>query len=199
MKRIDLKNSFETLKRGESTKISEGVHARLIKKEDFSHLVEMLNNPSMNKYLFYAPAPAEAFEGFFNPMIEAAAVAIEKNEWPDAACLILVDNDGHFLGNIGLVQNPFLEGNLEVGFHIIESVWGKGTATAITKFVCAIAFSQLNAYKLCADCYGGNTGSIKVLEKAGFTKEGNQKAYYVDDDKLLFGLTKEDYSSSSII
>jgi RimJ/RimL family protein N-acetyltransferase len=78
-------------------------------------------------------------------MIEAAVVAIDKNEWPDAACLILEDEEGQFLGNIGLVQNPFLVGNLEIGFHIVAAAWGKGIATVIAKFVSDIAFSHLNA------------------------------------------------------
>jgi hypothetical protein len=65
MKNTPLENSFVALKRGESTKVSEGLKVRLIQKDDFNPLVEMLNNPACNKYLFYAPAPAEAFEGFF--------------------------------------------------------------------------------------------------------------------------------------
>lgn len=199
MKHSTIESSFEAIKQGQTVNITTGVNTRLIRMMDFNSLVEMLNDSATNKYLFYAPAPAEAFEGFFNPMIEAAANAIEKNEWPDAACLIMENDEGHFLGNIGLVQNPFLQGNLEIGFHIVDSAWRKGIATLMTKFVCNIAFDHLGAYKLCADCYGGNIGSIKVLEKTGFTKEGCQKAYYGDDDKLLFGLTKEEYSSKSII
>ena len=193
MKSSEVALAFDVIKKGAPAELSQNVNIRLIKKEDFNPLVEMLNNPVANKYLFYAPA--EAFEGFFNPMIEAAALAIKNNSWPDAACLIIENDEGGFLGNIGLAQNPFLTGNLEIGFHIEPTAWGKGIATLVAKFTIDIAFNHLEAYKLCADCYGGNIGSIKVLEKVGFLKEGCQKAYYNnEDDKLLFGLAKTQYS-----
>ena len=197
MKSSEVENSFEELKQGKSSKISEHVNVRLIRQEDFNELVEMLNNPSINKYLFYAPAPAEAFEGFFHPMIEAAKQAIDNNEWPDAACLIFRDHNDNFLGNAGLAQSPFLVGNFEIGFHIAKNASGKGLATMAAKFVRDIAFNHLSAYKLCADCYGGNIGSTKVLEKAGFVKEGRQESYYDNkDDKLIYGLNSTQYLAS---
>jgi RimJ/RimL family protein N-acetyltransferase len=195
MKSGEVEKAFGLITKGESAQIGKNVNIRLIKMEDFNPLVKMLNNPAANKFLFYAPAPAEAFEGFFNPMIEAAALAIKNNTWPDAACLIIENDDGDFLGNIGLAQNPFLSGNLEIGFHIEPSAWGKGIATLVASFTIDIAFNHLDVYKLCADCYGSNTGSVKVLEKVGFLKEGCQKGYYNnEDDKLIFGLTKNEYS-----
>lgn len=190
---IDI-NAFESLKQGKSYKLSEQYNISLIRQEDFTDIVTMLNTDSVNKYLFYAPAPSELFEMFFNPMIEEAQESMSKNEWPSSAGLVIRDNENNFIGNAGLAQAPFLEGNYEMGFHIIEAAWGKGLATLIAGFMTTLAFDHLSAYKLTADCYGGNTGSVKVLEKIGFKQEGNLVDYYKTDDKLFFGLTKSQFS-----
>lgn len=193
----DLAKSFELLKQGKSCAISENISISLINKNDFNDIVTMLNSAKVNKYLFYAPATAEVFEGFFTPLIKDAEQSILKKEWPNAAGIVIRDHEHNFIGNAGLIQNPFLVGNFEIGYHISEKAWGKGVATLVSDFLTNIAFSHLGAYKISADCYAKNIGSIKVLEKSGYKNEGCLKEYYnKEDDKMIFGITKAQFLDS---
>jgi len=188
-------NAYEPLINGKSAPLSDKLNISLIKQEDFNEIVKMLNTDRVNKYLFYAPSPPEVFEMFFNPMIEDTKQALSDKKWPNSAGLVIRDSSHNFVGNAGMSQNPFLSGNYEMGFHLAESSWRKGIATLIAEFITELAFNHLQAYKLSADCYAQNLGSVKVLEKAGFSQEGCLIDYYNnEDDKLIFGITKQQFS-----
>ncbi len=191
--------SYNHLLKGGIFNLSEGLEVSLLTKDDFNDIVKMLSDNNVNKYLYFAPAPPEVYGMFFNPLIEEIEQSISENKWSNSPVFVARDNNGNFEGMIGLTVTPFLDGNYEVGYQLPESSWGKGIATKLSKFAFNIAFNELGAYKVGADCYAGNIGSIKVLEKVGMKKEGNLKNYYKIEDKfdnkLFFGITKDEYSS----
>lgn len=200
-----LKNKFNSekavkiLKNGKAYEITKNLSVAFITKYDFNDIVKMLNNAKVNKYLYFAPAPTEAFESFFYPIIEEIEQAVRKKEWPNSATIIIRDRLNNYMGMGALIQNPFLPGNFEIGFQLPEIAWGKGISTLISTFLTNIAFRQLEAYKITADCYGKNKGSIKVLEKTGYTKEGDLTDYFINknekDSKLFFGMTETQFSN----
>lgn len=76
---------------------------------------------------------------------------------------------GH-ISMYGIKRLPFLSGL--VGYSIDEAFIGKGIATEAVKLVTAFGFEQLRLHRLEAYVSPQNTGSIRVLEKAGFFNEG---------------------------
>lgn len=102
------------------------------------------------------------------------------------------------MGMVGLTQVMLLQGNFEIGFQLPEHAWRQGIATTACQLLTYIAFSELNAHKLAADCYAQNIGSAAVLKESGFVQEGHQTGYYklntTNDDRLIFGLTSTQYS-----
>ena len=83
-----------------------------------------------------------------------------------------------------------------VGYWIGQPYSGAGHATAAVRAVASHAFEELRLHRLEASCLPINAASRRVLEKSGFRKEGEAKAYLkingVWADHLLFGLLSED-------
>ena len=114
---------------------------------------------------------------------------------PDFLFKVCIFGDGG-VGKTTLI-NRYLTGNFEIGFQLPVYAWRKGIATTACKFLTILAFEELNAHKIAADCYFSNIGSAKTLKKCGYRQEGIQKNYYkLDsgfDDRLMFGMTREQF------
>ena len=170
----------------------------LLTANDLPDICKMLDDPEVSKYLFFAPSPHEVYQGYFQPIIEEIEKAKSENRLPNTVNLIIRHKDtNQFCGEIGLAPIDFHPGNYEIGYQIPTHAWGKGLATLGCQFMTLIAFDDLEAHKVTADCYAGNMGSARVLEKSGYIREGCSKGYYQDanrsDDKLYFGMTKAQF------
>ena len=87
--------------------------------------------------------------------------------------------DGEVAGNIVVFD---ASGKREVGYWIGKQFWGKGIATAALRQVLAeVETRPLHAYVA-----AGNVGSIRVLEKCGFTIVGHESS--ADGDGVLLEL-----------
>jgi RimJ/RimL family protein N-acetyltransferase len=84
---------------------------------------------------------------------------------------ISVASTGEKLGNIGLKLTDVKEGIVEVGFMLKEEAQGKGYATEALNLVAEYVFHTLKLNKISAICSTGNTGSYRLLEKVGFSRE----------------------------
>jgi ribosomal-protein-alanine N-acetyltransferase len=83
-----------------------------------------------------------------------------------------------------------------LGYWIGQPFAGKGIATAAVRTVSRFAFQSARLHRLEASCLPTNLASRRVLEKAGFVKEGEARAYLkingVWADHVLFGLVCDD-------
>lgn len=103
--------------------------------------------------------------------------------------------NGKVAGNITVERLPDVRKNdAELGYLFAREYWGKGIATVAAKLICDIAFRELSLNRLTAQVYEGNIASRRVLEKCGFTLEGNLKNAVTKGDKvynlLIFGKLK---------
>lgn len=77
---------------------------------------------------------------------------------------------------VGLIfQKDVYRKSTEIGYWIGESFWGKGIATQAVGLLVHHAFEELGLARLYAGIFEYNVGSIRVLEKNGFQKEGISK------------------------
>lgn len=184
---------------GKPFRLLDEYNMKFICRDDIPDIVSMLADPDVAKYLYYAPAPAEVYESYFGPIISDTSTALDEKRWPSSPTYVIRDDKNNFCGMCGLSNVMFLSGNFEVGYQLPKQVWGKGIATAACKVLTNLAFKTLNAHKVEASCYSQNIGSSRVLEKAGYNKEGTQMGYYKVDndinDRLLFGMTKDQFNT----
>ena len=89
-----------------------------------------------------------------------------------------------------------------LGYWIGQPYAGAGHATAAVRAVARYAFADLRLHRLEASCLPINTASRRVLEKSGFRKEGEARAYLKINgrwaDHLLFGLLSEDAERADV-
>ncbi|MDD1796067.1 GNAT family N-acetyltransferase [Enterovibrio sp. ZSDZ42] len=192
---------MNTFKRGQAIPLIDGYTIALIQRSDLDDIIEMLGEPKVTEYLYFAPAPEDVYRGYFGPIIESTVEAIGHGEWPESPTSVIRDSEGRFMGMVGLHAVMFLKGNYELGFQFTEKAWGKGLASSGSEFLLSIAFDVFGAHKVTADCYRSNVGSYKTLLKVGLVEEGCQAAYYKTqtgfDDRLHYGMTKAQYSALS--
>jgi len=77
------------------------------------------------------------------------------------------------IGYCGLFFFPDIEGQaeVEIGYRLARSVWGKGYATEAAKAVRDYAFNVLRLERLIAMIDPSNIASIRVAEKIGMHYE----------------------------
>ncbi len=63
----------------------------------------------------------------------------------------------------------------EIAYWLGEPFWGKGIMGEAIRRVCGVVFQDFDINRIFAEPYACNTGSRRVLEKAGFTLEGTMK------------------------
>ena len=89
---------------------------------------------------------------------------------------IYVIETEELIGNITLTE--VLRGPLQscyIGYYLDKNHNGKGYMTEAVRLVVSYAFNELKLHRLEAGVMPHNIGSIKVLEKSGFHKEGIAK------------------------
>ncbi|WP_440602825.1 GNAT family N-acetyltransferase [Bacillus sp. GB_SG_008] len=89
---------------------------------------------------------------------------------------IYVIETEELIGNITLTE--VLRGPLQscyIGYYLDQNHNGKGYMTEAVRLVVSYAFNELKLHRLEAGVMPHNIGSIKVLEKSGFHKEGIAK------------------------
>jgi len=84
----------------------------------------------------------------------------------------ILEKGGGIVGWGGLYEDPFDRGwGIELGYFFAPSAWGQGYATELSTLSLEIARRELRLEVLTAFAHPDNTGSRRVLEKAGFSVE----------------------------
>ena len=116
----------------------------------------------------------------------------------DYGIFLKVDNT---LSLIGEVQFTFVERGPKqtcmVGYHIGKKFNGFGYMTKALEIALKIAFEELKFHRVTSQVNPENIGSLRVLEKVGFVKEGYARKYLkIDDvwhDHVCLALLEEEY------
>lgn len=61
---------------------------------------------------------------------------------------------------------------VNLGYVIARACWNRGFATEAVEAVCAWAEAEPDVFRIWAVCAADNLASVRVLEKAGMTREG---------------------------
>ncbi len=76
------------------------------------------------------------------------------------------------VGMISLFDEDRTAGTATIAYWVVPDARGNGYATDATDLVCEHAFADRRLHKVRADVLHSNEGSRRVLEKAGFEREG---------------------------
>ena len=150
----------------------EKIYLRKLAFDDLEELVEM---EMRNKELF------EQFSVTRRPdfySIEGQALRLQMHEasWQNDSQYnfgVFLNEPDTLVGSINLVQ--VVRGPVQsaiMGYTVDQNHNGKGYATEAAKLLVVYAFQQLGLHRIEAGVMPHHGASIRVLEKAGFHKEG---------------------------
>ena len=104
---------------------------------------------------------------------------------------LAIEVGGQAVGAIGYVPGTDVERfSAEIGYWLGKAFWGRGIATEALELVTGLAFRELNLLRLFALPFADNAPSVRILEKAGYVREGLLRSscvkYGQPKDQLLY-------------
>ena len=165
------------------------VNLRVVEKEDLPWVAECINNPE--------------FYGQYEPLMQVSKAELENKYdklTPKEKWFIIEKKDGSKIG--GISHFPVGE-LLEIGYTLIPSERNKGYCTEAVKVIVDYLFLSKDIMRIQAGTNPRNVASQRVLEKAGFRKEGLvRKSVFVRgkwEDGLLYSILREEWKESKIL
>lgn len=148
------------------------IYLRPFKEEDAAALLvlQQENRPFFEKFSY------ERSEDFYTLAAQQERIRDYHKDWQADETytfgIFLKEND-QLIGTINLFQ--VLRSSLQsafIGYFLDQPHNGKGYTTEAAKLIVQYAFTELKLHRIEAGVMPHNIGSIRVLEKAGFHKEG---------------------------
>ena len=119
---------------------------------------------------------------------QAAVFAVCRKEESDA------DADDELIGTVGLAISSF-DHQAEIGYWFGREYWGQGFCTEAVVAVIDYGFETLGLHRIFAQHISRNGASARVLEKAGFSKEGvlrqHARKWGVFEDVVCYGSVQD--------
>jgi RimJ/RimL family protein N-acetyltransferase len=164
------------------------VNLRVLEREDLPLFAEWNNDPE--------------FDGEFEPLEQNSLSEIKR--WYDGEregeWFIVETKDGTPVGQIMYAPEG---SHLRIGYIIHQSERGKGYCTEAVRILVDYLFLSKNIVRIQSQTDPRNIASQRVLEKAGFTKEGViRKATFIRGkwrDGVLFSILREEWKEPKIL
>lgn len=106
--------------------------------------------------------------------------------------------DDRIIGHATLFDITPAHRRAELGYSIVKTSWGRGLGTEAAGVLIGFAFTQLDLRRIEADVDPRNIGSIRVLEKHGFRREGYLRERWElageIQDGVMFGLLRREWT-----
>jgi ribosomal-protein-alanine N-acetyltransferase len=119
---------------------------------------------------------------------------------PPLSFVIVVADDP--AGAIGLRLGEDIERcSAEIGYWLGRTYWGRGIMTAAVRTVTKYAFDSLGLLRVFALPFTENAASIRVLEKAGYVREGRLRSSAIKAgrvrDQYLYAAVRADGAAAA--
>jgi [ribosomal protein S5]-alanine N-acetyltransferase len=97
-----------------------------------------------------------------------------------------IDVGGDIVGMVSLMPGVDIERiNCEIGYWLGRPFWGRGIVTEAVRAVTKHAFRELKMERVFAVPFTRNPASCRVLEKAGYVREGTMRRSAIKDGLVL--------------
>ena len=167
----------------------KNVNLRVVEKEDLPLVLAWFNNVDFN--------------GTYDPLDAQQSKADIEKEYdklgPEEKWFFIEKKDGTKVGFIG----THIYGELEIGYAITASERGKGYCTEAVKIMVDYLFMSKDRVRLQSATNSENKASQRVLEKAGFQREGViRKGLFVWgkwSDLYVYGILREEWREPRIL
>jgi len=167
------------------------VNLRVMEKEDIQVYLEWLNNPEvMGEYQLPTQwSRTELEKALETSPFEPKVFIIEKKDGSKIGFMAKYDS---YLG-LGKL--------LEIGYALALGERGKGYCTEATQLMVDYLFLSMDVSRIQATTSIKNKGSQRVLEKAGFTREGTIRKSVggARRDAYLYSILRDEWKEPKIL
>lgn len=143
------------------------INIREWRDSDCEALAAIANDPQIAERLrdvFPSPYTEEDAAFFIN---------LARRTTYDRGWLYAITEGETVLGGISLTfGEDVYSRSAELGYWVGREFWGKGVATDAVRQICEQAFRETDVLRIEAEVFADNPGSIRVLEKNRFIREG---------------------------
>jgi len=153
-------------------------HLRAWLPGDAESLQRQANNKNISDYLF------DRFPHPYN--IGDAEKFISAHQGQDPITVFAVIVDQNAVGGVEFRRgSDIYRKTASLGYWLGEAFWGKGIMTEAVRLITAYVFGNFNIIRIQATVNGNNPASMRVLEKAGFVKEGVLKNAILKNGEIM--------------
>jgi [ribosomal protein S5]-alanine N-acetyltransferase len=154
---------------------------------------------------YFRPLEPTVSDSHFTLEAQLADIArLEQEKADDLSYVfgIFERSSGALVGRIGL-SAVFRKAwqNANLGYYIGKEYGGRGCGTEAVRLILAYAFEHVGLHRVQAAVMLNNAPSRRVLEKAGFRREGLAPNYLRINDKWedhhIYAITLEDWRSGA--
>lgn len=150
---------------------------RAWRPEDLESLVQHASNANVSRGL--ADRFPYPYTGSDGRAWLARAVDESDRSWA-------VEIDGAAVGGVSLHPGKDeRRQSAELGYWLGQQLWGRGIMTRVVAHFSDHAIADFQLHRLFASVYANNPASARVLEKAGFEREGVQRSAIFKRGELL--------------
>ena len=154
--------------------------------EDEEEMHRVASDPLVTKYLGRAAPTREKIR-------EKIVRVLENLSAQQSIFWVLIDREsGAYLGSACLWNWDRASFHAEVGYDLEPARWGQGLIPEALAPIIRFGFERMSLHRVEGQVHPENQGSIRVLEKLGFQKEGHTRENHFNgtrfEDTAVYGL-----------
>lgn len=166
---------------------------RRFRKADSELLLAMRSDPEVARYQSWSTASREGINTFIERQQQVEPGM--AGEWFQFA--VTLQENGTLIGDCGLHVLAEDVRLAEIGYTFSRTFQGQGYATEAVRAILDYAFGALGLQRISAICDVRNSGSMGVLERLGFRREGHTLQAFWNRgtwvDEYLYALLRDEW------
>jgi RimJ/RimL family protein N-acetyltransferase/catechol 2,3-dioxygenase-like lactoylglutathione lyase family enzyme len=135
---------------------------------DFDAVHEYASDPLVTRFTSFGPNTAEETRDFLSRSIHAASVSPRQIH----TMAVIERTTGQLIGSCGLEPCDGTGRHYVFGYCLNRHWWGRGFGREAADALVQFGFDRLQAHRLWAHVFLGNTASARILEGLKFRREG---------------------------
>lgn len=177
------------------TLTSKGVVLRELDPEDAADLFVWRSDPEVQRY------NSEPMREVRQASELIADLRREHSAQKGIHWAVTLSGDNRAIGLFGFVSWERFHHRAEVGYDLRRDHWGRGIATEALGAMLRFGFTRMRLNRVEAHTIADNHGSVRLLRRLGFEREGLRRAYSLEEDGTyhdgaIYGLLRRDHESS---
>ena len=176
---------------------SKGFYLRELSDRDWESVHAYASQEIVSRYQGWGPNSKKETRIYVSKILKEAKT-IPRMQYVFA---IVLKEEEEMVGAVELNIRDRTNRVGEIGYILHPDYWGQGIATNAAELILQFAFEEAALHRIFATCDPRNTGSRKVLEKAGMLYEGKlRENIRLRDgwrDSLVYGILEQEWRGQS--